>query len=133
MLQLRPIYHWRDDRIRAHVFLCMLAYYVEWHLRRDLRPLLFHDEQREAAEQQRASIVRPAPRSEAAVRKQSERCTEDGLPVQSLRCLLRDLATICRNTVRWRSSSGTFERVTLPTDSQRRALELRGVSLEAPK
>ena len=133
MLQLRPVYHWRDDRIRAHVFLCMLAYYVEWHLRRDLRPLLFHDEEREEAEQQRGSIVRPAPRSEAAVRKERARCTEDGLPVQSLRCLLRDLATICRNTVRWRSSSATFERVTLPTDSQRRALELLGVSLDTAK
>ena len=130
MLHLRPVYHWREDRIRAHVFLCMLAYYVEWHLRRDLRPLLFHDEQREEAERQRESIVRPAPRSEAAVRKERERRTEDGLPVQSLRCLLRDLATICRNTVRWRSSSVAFERMTLPTDSQRRALELLGVALE---
>ena len=67
------------------------------------------------------------------MRKPRERCTEDGLPVQSLRCLLRDLATICRNTVRWQSSSATFECVTLPTDSQRRALELLGASLEAPK
>ena len=133
MLHLRPIYHWRDDRIRAHVFLCMLSYYVEWHLRRDLRPLLFHDEHREAAEQQRHSIVRPAPRSKAAVRKERERRTEDGLPVQSLRCLLGDLATICRNTVRLRSSSATFERVTVPTDSQLRALELLGVALEAAK
>ena len=133
MLQLRPIYHWRDDRIRAHVFLCMLSYYVEWHLRRELRPLLFHDEQREAAEQQRASIVRPAPRSEAAVRKERERRTKDGLPVQSLRCLLSNLATICRSTVRWRGSSATFERVTLPTDLQCRALELLGVSLEPAK
>ena len=119
--------------IRAHVFLCMLSYYVEWHLRRDLRPLLFHDEHREAAEQQRHSIVRPAPRSKAAVRKERERRTEDGLPVQSLRCLLGDLATICRNTVRLRSSSATFERVTVPTDSQLRALELLGVTLEAAK
>ena len=54
MLQLRPIYPWRDEHIRAHVLLCMLAYYVQWYLRRDLRPLLFHDEEREAAEQQPA-------------------------------------------------------------------------------
>jgi hypothetical protein len=86
-----------------------------------------------AAEQQRASIVRPAPRSEAAVRKKRERRTKDGLPVQSLRCLLGDLATICRSTVRWRGSSATFERVTLPTDLQCRALELLGVSLEQAK
>ena len=60
MLQLRPIYPWRDDRIRAHVLLCMLAYYVQWHLRRDLRPLLFHDEQREAAEVRDATHRLPA-------------------------------------------------------------------------
>jgi hypothetical protein len=66
------------------------------HLRRDLRPLLFHDEDREAAEQQRRFIVWPAPRSEAAVRKEQERRTEDSLPVPSLPCLLGDLATICR-------------------------------------
>ena len=77
--------------------------------------------------------MHPAPRSEAAVRKQRERCTADGLPVQSLRCLLCDLATTCRNTVRWQSSSATSERLTLPTDSQRRALELLGVWLEVQK
>jgi transposase len=109
MLHLWLIVHWCDDRIRVHVLLCMLSYYVEWHLRRDLRPLLFHDEEREAAEQQRKFIVRPAQRSKAAVRKERERRTADGLPLQRLRCLLRYLATTCRNTMRWRGSSATFE------------------------
>ena len=76
-LQVRPIYHWKDDRIRAHVFLCMLAYYVEWHLRGALSELLFDDHDREAAEATRASIVSPAPRSEAAKRKEQERRTAD--------------------------------------------------------
>ena len=67
------------------------------------------------------------------MRKERARCMEDGLPVQSLRCLLRDLATICRNTVRWRSGFATFERVTLPTDSQRQAMERLAVSLETLK
>ena len=68
-LKVRPIYHWKDDRIRAHVFLCMLAYYVEWHMRGKLAELLFDDHERELAEQTRKSIVSKAPRSEAARRK----------------------------------------------------------------
>ena len=72
-LKIRPIYHWKDDRIRAHVFLCVLAYYVEWHMRRKLAELLFDDHEREAAEKTRQSIVQRAPRSEAAKRKERER------------------------------------------------------------
>lgn len=133
-LELRPIYHWKDDRIRAHVFLCMLAYYVEWHMRRALRPVLFDDHEREAAEVTRASIVRPAPRSDAAVLKDRSRRTDDGHPVQSFRSLLKDLATVCRNTVQWNAhADATFERITLPTSAQKRAFELLGVSLEAAK
>jgi len=90
-LQVRPIYHWKDDRIRAHVFLCMLAYYVEWHLRGALSELMFDDHEREAAEATRPSIVAPAPRSEAAKRKEQERRTPEGFPVQSFQCLLKDL------------------------------------------
>ena len=67
-LKVRPIYHWLDDRVRAHVFLCMLSYYVEWHLRQSLAPLLFEDHDREAAEALRPSVVAPAPRSPAAGR-----------------------------------------------------------------
>src|SRR5262249_43646330 len=64
-LKVRPIFHWLDDRIRAHVFLCMLAYYVEWHMRERLAPILFNDHERDEAEMTRGSIVRPATRSQA--------------------------------------------------------------------
>ena len=129
-LKVRPIYHWKDDRIRAHVFLCMLAYYLEWHLRGRLAELLFDDQDREAAEETRESIVSPAPRSEAAKRKEQQRRTPDGFPVQSFQCLLKDLATLCKNRVRWDSAPDVeFERVTLPTDLQRRVFELLGLTL----
>jgi transposase len=129
-LQVRPIYHWKDDRIRAHVFLCMLAYYVEWHMRGALSEVLFDDHEREAAEATRKSIVSPAPRSEAAKQKEHNRRTPDGFPVQSFQCLLKDLATLCKNRVRWSSRSEVaFERVTMPTALQRRVFELLGLSL----
>lgn len=128
-LQVRPIYHWKDDRIRAHVFMCMLAYYVEWHLRAALAELLFDDHQREAAEAARDSVVAKAPRSEAAKRKEQTRRTADGLPVQSFQCLLRDLATLCRNRLRWESHpDAQFDRMTIPTALQRRAFDLLGLS-----
>lgn len=129
-LKVRPIYHWKDDRIKSHVFLCMLAYYVEWHLRGALAELLFDDHEREVAEASRESIVSPAPRSEAAQRKDCERRTPEGLPVQSFQCLLKDLGTLCKNRIRWDSSPELeFERVTLPTSLHRRVFELLGVSL----
>jgi transposase len=129
-LQVRPIHHWKDDRIRSHVFLCMLAYYVEWHLRGALSELLFDDHEREAAEATRKSIVSPAPRSEAAKRKEQGRRTPDGFPVQSFQCLLKDLATLCRNRVRWTSSSEVeFERVTMPTELQRHVFKQLGLGL----
>lgn len=129
-LQVRPIYHWKDDRIRAHVFLCMLAYYLEWHLRRALAELLFDDHEREAAEKTRRSIVAPAPRSEAAKTKEQTRRTCDGHPVQSFQCLLKDLATICKHRVCWTSNPEVeFERVTLPTELQRRVFQILGIHL----
>jgi transposase len=129
-LHIRPIYHWKDERIKAHVFLCMLAYYVEWHMRALLSELLFDDHEREAAEATRKSIVSPAPRSEAAKRKEQQRTTPEGLPVQSFQCLLKDLATLCKNRVSWESSPDLeFERVTLPSPLQRRVFELLGLAL----
>lgn len=127
-LHVRPIFHWKDERIKSHVFLCMLAYYVEWHLRTALAELLFDDHERDAAEAERASIVSPAPRSAAALRKEQERVTADGYPVQSFQCLLKDLATLCRNRVRWDSSPQLeFDRVTLPTPLQSRVFDLLGL------
>jgi transposase len=87
-LKVRPIFRWLDGRIRAHVFLCMLAYYVEWHVREQLAPLLFEDHEREAAEAKRTSIVQPAPRSDAARAKDRTKETSDGMPVHSFRTLM---------------------------------------------
>ena len=98
-LQVRPVYHWLADRVRAHVFLCMLAYHLEWHMRERLAPMLFDDTDRQAAEALRTSVVAQAQRSPAAVTKQTTGLTPDGLPVHSFRSLLADLATLARNTV----------------------------------
>ena len=98
-IEVRPIYHRRADRVRAHVFLCMLAYYVEWHMRQKLKSILFDDHDKAAADAARPSVVAKAERSEAARRKARNRCTDDGLPVRSLRSLLADLATVTRNVM----------------------------------
>jgi hypothetical protein len=125
-LQVRPIHHRLEGRVRAHVFLCMLAYYVEWHLRRALAPLLFHDEDPAAGEAARSSVVGPARRSPAAETKVHRRRTVDGAPVQSFPTLLRSLATLTKNRV---SVAGTeFEQLSAPTPLQQRALDLLGVN-----
>jgi len=98
-LHVRPVYHWLAERVRAHVVLCMLAYYLEWHMRQKLASMLFDDTDNAAAETARRSIVAPAQRSEAAIRKQTTGVTPDGLPVHSFRMLLADLATLTRNTI----------------------------------
>jgi transposase len=98
-LQVRPVHHWLADRVRAHVFLCMLAYYLEWHMRQKLAPLLFDDTDKETAEAARESVVAKAQRSPAAIRKQTTGVTPDGTPVHSFRTLLADLATLARNTI----------------------------------
>jgi transposase len=127
-LKVRPIYHWLADRVRAHVFLCTLAYYVEWHMREKLLPILFDDHNREGAEALRESIVAPAKRSLEAQAKDLTKRTEDGLHVQSFRTLLTHLGTLAKNLVR---TAGTpeFYVLTRPTALQRRAFELLGVTL----
>ena len=124
-LHVRPIYHWLADRVRAHVFLCMLAYYLEWHMRQELAPMLFDDTDKGAAEAARASVVAPAQRSEAAIRKQTTGVTPDGLPVHSFRTLLADLATLTRNTI-VTAIAPALPLIVLarPTPVQRRAYEL---------
>ena len=126
-LKVRPIYHWLDDRIRTHVFLCMMAYYVEWHMRKKLAPILFDDHERAEAESDRKSIVAPAPRSKAAARKDQRKRTDDDEPVHSFRTLLEDLGTLAKNRVRVRGSSKEFYVLTQPTALQTRALDLLGV------
>src|SRR6266498_2469551 len=98
-LKVRPIHHRKADRVRAHVFLCMLAYYVEWHMRRALAPMLFDDDDKAGADAARTSIVVKAKRSKAADRKAVTQRTDDGLAVHSFRSLLGDLATVTRNTM----------------------------------
>ncbi len=129
-LEIRPVFHWTAPRVRAHVLLCMLAYYVEFHMRGHLAPLLFHDHDRAAAAAERKSIVAPAQRSPAAKRKATARRTDDGLPVHSFRSLLDDLATLCLNKVSLPSNQTyRFDLPTKPTPLQARALELLGVGL----
>jgi len=131
-LKVRPIHHRKEDRVRAHVFLCMLAYYVEWHMRQKLAPLLFDDHDKDAAEAARESPVQKAQRSEAAQRKASTKRDEDGFTVQSFRSLLSFLGTIVKNWVRPRATpTDLFTMVTTPNDHQRRALELLGVTLNS--
>ena len=98
-LQIRPLYHWLGTRVRAHVFLCMLSYHVEWHLRARLAPMLYDDDDRDAAAAERTSIVAKAARSPAAQAKQTLGLTDDGLAVHSFHSLLADLATLTRNEV----------------------------------
>lgn len=126
-LRVRPIYHWLADRVRAHVFLCMLSYYVEWHMRKLLAPLLFDDHDREAAEALRTSVVAPAERSPAANEKDYSKRTEDGLPVHSLRTLLADLSTLTKNLVRLPGSEAEFHQLAEATVVHRRAFELLGI------
>ena len=128
-LKIRPIYHRLEDRVRAHVFLCMLAYYVEWHMRQKLQTILFDDDDKASAELLRSSIVAPAPRSERAQRKDETKRTEEGLPVHSFRTLLADLATLSKNRVQTGGATPCeFYVLTQPTDLQRHVFELLGVS-----
>jgi transposase len=124
-LKVRPIHHRLERRVRAHVFLCMLAYYVEWHMRRALAPILFDDDDPEAAQAQRKSVVQPAQRSPSAQKKAHLKRTKEGWPVHSFQTLLKDLATICRNRIQPRlPGAPTFDKVTIPTTLQQRALQL---------
>lgn len=127
-LHVRPIHHHKADRVRAHVFLCLLAYYVEWHMRQALKPILFDDDDKPTAEATRRSIVAPAERSARAHAKAATKRTPDGLPVHSFQTLLNDLATLTRNRVRFGAHGHTFDILATPTDVQRRALQLLEVS-----
>jgi hypothetical protein len=133
-LELRPVFHWTAPRVRAHVLLCMLAYYLEWHMRQPLAPMLFDDHDRASREAERVSPVKKAKVSKAAGRKASTQRVEAGdgavQPVHSFRTLLDDLATLTRNTVRF-AGQKTLTVQTTPTPVQRRALSLLGVEMAA--
>jgi hypothetical protein len=126
-LEVRPVHHRLAGRVRAHVFLCMLAYHVAWHMRRKLAPLLFEDHDRPAAKVSRASPVAPAEVSPAARAKARARKTDDGEPVHSFRTLLADLATLTRNTVRF-GDNLPITVLARPTPLQQRAFDLLGVA-----
>ena len=129
-LNVRPVYHWLEDRVRAHVLLCMLAYYLEWHMRQCLAPMLFDDTYKEEAEALRSSVVAPAQRSKAALKKQTTGMTPDGLPVHSFHTLLVDLATMARNTISTVINPlYPLTVVTRPTPVQQKAFDLLGLAV----
>ena len=129
-LRVRPIYHRTEDHVRAHIFLCLLAYYVEWHMRRAWAPLLFADEELRSRRATRDPVAPAAP-SAPAKRKKTTKTTPEGLPVHSFKTLLEELATRCRNTCSVHSDAlkgATFQQITRPTTLQAKALELLGCS-----
>ena len=124
-LKIRPIHHRTADRVRAHIFLCMLAYYVEWHMREAWRELMFADTEQQAKATR--DPVAPAKRSAAAQHKAARHTLEDGTAVHSFRTLLDELSTVVRNTCRTRGSGDempTFDIVTTANPKQTRAIEL---------
>ena len=128
-LKLRPIFHRAADRVRAHVFVCMLAYYVEWHMRQRLAPILFDDDDKETAEKARKSVVAAAQRSPRAMKKAATKRTEDDFPVHSFQSLLRNLATLTKNRVQAKiKDAPLFVQYAKPTRLQQRAFELLKVS-----
>ena len=127
-LKIRPIFHHLADRVKAHVFLCMLAYYVEWHMRQKLAPMLFDDDDKQTAERLRPSPVKAAQASAKAKRKAATKKSQpDDLPVHSFQTLLADLATVTRNTVRLAGQE--FDKITTPTPLQQKALNMLNVRL----
>jgi transposase len=130
-LKVRPIYHHLEERVKAHVFLCMLAYYVEWHMKQSLAPILFNDEEETAADWDGVS---PVKRSKKALSKAQRLKTLDNLPVHSFSTLMADLGTITLNTIRsnFEGADITFSKITQPTPLQQKAIDLLGVSLFVP-
>jgi transposase len=127
-LEIRPIFHWAAPRVKAHVFLCMLAFHVEHHMRAKLAPILYDDTDREVAAKMRESVVAKAQRSPAAKKKDATGFNDEGLPVQSFQSLLRDLATYCRiKAVTALNEKYVFTLHSRPTETQKRAFELLGI------
>ncbi len=124
-LMVRPIRHRLEVRVRAHIFLCMLAYYVQWHMSEAWRPLLFADQDQQAKASR--DPVAPAKRSQAAMQKVHAKSLDDGSPVHSFRTLLKHLGTIVRNTCRCPDAgpqAPTFYKTTTPNPKQQQALDL---------
>jgi hypothetical protein len=129
-LQVRPVFHYSASRVRAHVFLCMLAYYVEWHMRRCLKPMLFDDEFINDAQATKPSAVAKAQRSAHAKNKDATRRADDGLPLHSFQTLLQDLATLTYNITHTAlNPRAKIILTTRPTPLQEKAFKLLGVNL----
>jgi len=129
-LHVRPIHHRLPDRVCAHILICMLAYYVEWHMRQLLAPMLFDDDDKPQAQAARTSIVAPAQRSKAAELKAYTKQTAEGFKVHSFQTLLGDLATIVKNRIQPKDKQiAAFEMLTNPTAIQQRIFDLLGVTL----
>jgi hypothetical protein len=128
-LHVRPVFHYSAERVRAHVFLCMLAYYVEWHMRERLKSMLFDDEYLEEISAGRASPVLKAVRSKHAKAKDASKRADDGLPLHSLRTLLQDLSTLTYNIARTGANPDTTIVITSrPTPIQNKAFRLLAIS-----
>ncbi len=127
-LDVRPIRHRLADRVRAHMFLRMLSYYISWHMKQALAPILFRDHDKPAAAAKRTNPVAAAQRSNAALTKAARKHTEDDTPAHSFTTLLADLATICANQIQPTDDLPAFTMITTPTDLQHQAFELLGVS-----
>lgn len=129
-LAIRPVYHRLADRVRGHVFLCMLAYYVEWHMRQALAPLLYEDHDRAQAEADRKTPVAKARRSQAAAMKDRSHKAEDGTPVTGFRACLQALGTLSLNTVVFSGKEDmTLIKLTSPTPFQVKVFDLLGVKM----
>jgi DDE family transposase len=127
-LDVRPIRHRLADRVRAHMFLRMLSYYLSWHMKQRLAPILFQDNDKPAAAAKRANPVAAAQRSDEALAKAARKRTQDGTPIHSFTSLLDDLATICANQIQPAEDMPAFTMITTPTPLQRQAFDLLGVS-----
>ena len=127
-LDVRPIRHRLSDRVRAHMFLRMLSYYISWHMKQALAPILFHDNDKPAAAAKRTDPVAPAQRSDEALTKAARKRTDDDAPVHSFTSLLTDLATLSANHIQPTNDLPAFTKITNPTPLQRRAFELLDVS-----
>ena len=130
-LKIRPIFHWTADRVRSHVFLCMLAYYVEWHMREALKPILFDDTQVAQRRAQRITAVAPRKRSPSATQKADTKVTNTGIAVQSFRSLMKDLGTLTMNTMCATGREEKFVLYASPTRVQAEVFKLLGVPIMA--
>jgi len=127
-LEVRPIFHRLEDMVRAHVLVCMLAYYVDWHMREALAPMLFAEEDRQAAEAKRENVVAPAQRSEATLSKVTTKTDAEGRPVHSFQTLLSNLSTIAESKMRPKIKGALeFSKITTPAPFQASILRLLGI------